>query len=526
MEFAHVREHGGHEKTVCQMGARSMTVQTRSTQYEKGLQLAQAGKHREALRCIREHLRDAPQDAEACSDAGAILHCLGRTDEAIAYLARARHLDGSSGEILWNLAEACVAGGRAAEAVELFDDMEQMQILNIDLLNRTATVLLNQNRKGLAIEVLLRSHRLWPEQEVLQPILEIIRSKRPKVAFFHKGDREGGSLVDIHEFVQHRFQTSMYEGLLPGAVAGPMQQCDIAWFDGGGEALVAASHRGDTGRIVASLRCSDGCAAWAKEVQWENVHILVQIGSSAIEEALLQQVPNIRNRTRLTVIPSGVNLDRYAFRRRQRGKHLACMGCLTLETNPAFLLQCMQKLHYVDREHKLFFAGTFESPMLEQYVRHMVETLELTEAVFFEPYPGDLNAWLADKHYVVAGGIGESQVEGVLTGMACGLKPVIHNFPHAEKLFPRQYLFNIAEQFCERVLSGDYDPEGYRRFIEQRFAVGEQLNQVNAILTQLESEIDLQAHRASNQWGNAPAVRIGDVDGFAVSDPQGATHLQ
>jgi len=502
-----------------------MTVQARSDYYERGLQLAEAGKHQEGLNCIQEHLRTAPQDAEALNDAGAILHCLGRTDDAIACLTKARHLKDSSGEILWNLAEAYVAGGRVAEVVELFHDMERLQILNVDLLNRTATLLLDQDKKGLAIEVLLRSYRLWPEQEVLRPILEVVRCKRPGVAFFRGGVSEDGALADICEFVRERFQTTFYDGLGPDGISGLMRQCDIAWFDGGGRMLVDASQQGGA-RIIASLRRSDVREDWARDVRWENVSILVQIGSSAVEEALLQQVPDIRNRTRLAVIPNAVNLDRYALRRRERGKHLACMGRLTMESNPALLLQCMQKLNYVDAAYKLFFSGSFESPMLEQYVRHMVETLGLSDVVFFEPYPSDLDGWLSDKHYVVAGGIGESQVEGLLTGMACGLKPVIHNFPGAEKLFPLCYLFNIAEQFCEQVLGGDYAPDVYRRYIEEHFALAEQLSKVNGILTQLESEVELPASRDTGGQGAAPGMHSGDIDGFAVSGFEGAVSLR
>ncbi|MBN2133950.1 MAG: tetratricopeptide repeat protein [Sedimentisphaerales bacterium] len=503
-----------------------MTVQPRSDYYARGLQLAEAGKHQEGLNCIQEHLRIAPQDAEALNDAGAILHCLGRTDDAIAYLTEARHLQGSSGEILWNLAEAYMAGGRAAEAAELFDEMERMRILNVDLLNRAATLLLDQDQKGPAIEVLLRSYRLWPEQEVLRPILEVVRSKRLRVSFFRGGVGEDGALADICEFVQQRFPTTFYDGRRPDGISALMEQCDIAWFDGGGRMLVDASQQGGPGRIIASLRRSDVRENWARDVRWENVSILVQIGSSAVEEALLQEVPDLRNRTRLAVIPNAVNLDRYALRRRERGKHLACMGRLTLESNPALLLQCMQKLHYIDTAYKLFFSGSFESPMLEQYVRHMVETLGLSGVVIFEPYPSDLDGWLSDKHYVVAGGIGESQVEGLLTGMACGLKPVIHNFPGAEKLFPGRYLFNIAEQFCEQVLGGDYDPDAYRRFIEEHFALAGQLRKVNGILTQLESEIELPPRRGLDGQGAAPGVGIGTVDGFVGAGPEDAVRLR
>jgi glycosyltransferase involved in cell wall biosynthesis len=480
-----------------------MTTQTESNHYQRGLELASAGRYQEGLNCIREHLRIVPHDAQALNDAGAILHCLGHTDEAIAHLAKAQSLKADSAEIVWNLVEAYLAGGRAAEASSLFDSMEQMGILSVEVLNRTATMLLDQDRKGQAVEVLLRSCRLWPEQEVLRPMLDVIRSKRPKVAFFRNGSGEDGALAEICEFVRQRFQTEFHEGRRPLSqddrgpeeIADLVRWSDIAWFDGGGEMAVEASRLDASSRTVVSLRRSDLCGRWAKEVRWENVSILVQIGSSAVEDVLLEQVPDIRNRTRLVVVPHGVNLRRYTLRRRERGKHLACIGCLTMEANPAFLLQCMQKLHYIDPEYRLSFAGTFESPVLEQYIRHMVGTLNLSDVVAFEPSCGDLNSWLSDKHFIVASGIGESQLESLLAGMACGCKPVVHHFPGADRLFPQRHLFTIAEQFCEQVLSGDYEPRQYRRLVEERYPVERQLSTVNGIFQQLETEIESDPRR-------------------------------
>jgi len=469
-----------------------MATKTGSNYHRRGLELAEAGHYEEGWNCLREHLRGRPQDVQALNDAGAILHCLGRTEDAIGFLTKARQLKADNAEIVWNLVEAYLSSGRPAEAAQLFDDMERAGTLSIEVLNRTATMLLDQGNKGPAIDVLLRSQRLWPQQEVLGPILDVIREKRPQVAFFRNGTGEDGVLADLCAFVSQRFPTEFYEGRDPEGITRLLQRSDIAWFDGGGALTVAASQRGRRGKLIVSLRRADVRDRWAKEVRWENVDILAQIGSGAVEEALLQQVPDLRNRTRLTVVPNGVNLGRYAFRRRDPGKHLACIGCLTMEANPAFLLQCLQRLHHIDPGYRLFCAGTFESPLLEQYVRYMVRTLDLTEAISFEPHPGDLNGWLSNKHFIVAGGIGENQVEALLAGMACGLKPVIHNFPGADKLLPPPYLFNIAEQFCEQVLSADYQPQQYRRLVEQRYPLEQQLRRVDGILTQLESEIELQ----------------------------------
>jgi len=78
----------------------------------------------------------------------------------------------------------------------------------------------------------------------------------------------------------------------------------------------------------------------------------------------------------------------------------------------------------------------------------------------------------------------------LLTGMACGLTPIVHNFAGADRLFPSKYLFNIAEEFCERALGPEYDPANCRRFVEDRYPLREQLRQIGGIVNQLESEIE------------------------------------
>ena len=496
-----------------------MTVQTGMNAYRRGSELAEAGEYEAALSCMREHLRGAPNDAQALNDAGAILHCLGRSNDAIEYLRQAHRLRLESGEIVWNLVEAYLAAGMASEAASLFDAMERANVLNIEVLNRAATMLLDQGKNGEAVEVLLRSFRLWPEQEVLTPILQVIRSKRPKIAFFRGGGGEDGALADAWAFVEERFEVAYHRDHIEDSIEGLVAWSDISWFDGGGEMVVEASTLPGSAKTIVSLRRADVRGDWVKKVRWEQVDIVVQIGSSAVEEALLEQVPDLRTRTRLVVVPNGMNLSRYSFRQRNRGKHLACMGCLSMEANPAFLLQCMQKLHYLDAGYRLFFCGCFESPVLEQYVRHMVETLGLADVVSFEPFPGDLDAWLNDKHFIVSSGIGEGQVEALLGGMASGLKPVAHNFPGAAKLYPPECLFNIAEEFCERVQGGDYAPEAYRRFVEERYPLIEQLRQVNGILLQLETEISFQKPPAADggyEAGSCVSVPAGQESSAAV----------
>jgi len=148
-----------------------------SNDYQKALELAEAGRHEEALEYIQEYLNLSPNNAEALNDAGAILHCLNRSDEAVEYLVKARNLQPDSAEIMWNLSETYLAVGKAAEAMKLLDDMKRMGILNADVLNRTADVLLNEGNLVDAIKMLHRSLELSPDQEILQPMIEVIQHR-------------------------------------------------------------------------------------------------------------------------------------------------------------------------------------------------------------------------------------------------------------------------------------------------------------------------------------------------------------
>ena len=465
-----------------------MTMHTDSDRYRQGLLLAEAGRHAEALELIREYLQANPENAEALNDVGAILHCLGRMDEAIDCLERARGLQPDSVQIVWNLCEAYLAGARPKEAVRLFKDMQRLGILNADILNRTANVFLQQNEKVNAVEMLLGSLDMSPEQSVLHPMLKVIRSKRPKVAFFCGADGTT-FLNDIVRFISQRYETRVFEGKTEAELRELMQWCDIAWFEWCTNLAAAASEIGACCKRIVRLHRYEAYEKWPQQMNWNNVDVLVTVGNDATIHALRQKVPTIEHQTSIEVVPNGVDLTKFTRRERPRGKNLAFVANLRMVKNPAFVLQCMQKLHYIDPEYRLHLAGSFQDEVLEAYLRQMVDALDLAGCVSFDGWQSDVNAWLQDKDFIVSTSICEGHPVGILEGMACGLKPVIHNFLGARDIFPEEFIFNIAEQFCEQVLSPCYEPDRYRRFVEDRYSLAGQLRNVYAIFERLESQV-------------------------------------
>ncbi|NQT03904.1 MAG: glycosyltransferase family protein, partial [Planctomycetes bacterium] len=385
--------------------------------YKRGLELAEAGKYQEALSCMQEHLRTTGGNAQVLNDTGAILHCLGRSDEAIEHFIKARSYQKGSTEIVWNLVEAYLAIDKANEAMRLFDDMEQLGILNVDVINRTANIFLEQNNKANAIEILLRSLRIWPNQEILNPMIEVIRSKRPKIAFFCGGDGMG-FLNEIIEFAKQRFQVHVFEEQTEEELYELMKWSDISWFEWCTNLAIIGSKQPKVCKNIIRLHRYEAYGQWPELVNWANIDTLTTVGNSFVKDALIHTVPNLESQTSIATIPSGVNLEKFTFTERQRGKNIAFLSNLRTVKNPAFVLQCMQKLHYIDSEYRLFFGGIFQNRTLEQYLKYMVDALDLRDVVFFDGWQEDVRSWLEDKHYVVSTSIIESQGMGLLEAMA------------------------------------------------------------------------------------------------------------
>ena len=147
-------------------------------EYQEALDWAEAGEHGKALGFIQSYLEDMPDDAEALNDAGTLLWGQGLSKEALVYVEKARQLEADSPAILWNLFEIYLSLDQGTDAIKLFDEMERLDILQVDALNRAATVLIDSGELPDALSTLNRSLALEPRQAILEPIIEVLRHKQ------------------------------------------------------------------------------------------------------------------------------------------------------------------------------------------------------------------------------------------------------------------------------------------------------------------------------------------------------------
>lgn len=494
-----------------------MHSETDPPTYDRCAALAEAGKHKEARAAYEALLAAEPDHGRALNDLGALCYAQGRLDEAADLLRRAAdHLGDERGQALWNLAEVWLAARRPAEAAALFGPMQEAGLLSPDLVSRTAGAQIDAGDAAGAVETLIGAIRAQPAmKDALLPAYEVVRSKRPKVAFLAEfGDTK--FLKDIVEYVGVRYETRLARGQSDEETAELLRWCDIAWLEWCTNQAVLASHLPKTCRTIVRLHRFEAFTPWPERVDWDQIDALVTVGNPAILEALETKVPDLASRTHVEPIPNGVDLERFRFRARRRGKNLAAVGYLNARKNPGLLLQCFRRLLDADPEYRLFFAGEYQDDgSLRQYVEMLVAELGLAGAVRFDGWQSDVAAWLADKHYLVSASTSEGHPVGVLEAMARGVVPVVHVFPGAKAMLPEQYLYRTPAEFCRRILYGPYAPAACRACIEREYPRARQLARVAALVARMEAA---PCEKPAVFHAAAPADVDAFLDGVASAD--------
>jgi 2-polyprenyl-3-methyl-5-hydroxy-6-metoxy-1,4-benzoquinol methylase/tetratricopeptide (TPR) repeat protein len=462
-----------------------------SSAYQQALDLAEAGQHQQALDEIATHLAANPDDGEALNDAGTLLYALGRFDEAVEYLQKAcKHLGDQRGQALWNLAEIFLSAGRAASAVDLFSELAELELLNVDMVNRAAAALIDEGDLPLATEAIISSLAVCPEQEVLLPILDVIRSKRPRVAFFcANGDSK--FMTNIYGHVAARFESRYFGGdLSPDELVDALEWCDIAWLEWCTDLAVTVSKLPKVCRTICRLHRYEAYRKWPAEVQWENIDALVLVGNEFVAQRLRQTVGDIETRTRVLQIANGVDLETFSLVEKPRGKQIAVVGNMNYWKGPVLHLLAFHEIHKVDHDYHLHFAGPMQDDgVVEDYMDNLIKELGLEGSVTFHGPQDDIAGWLEDKHYVVSASMVEGHPVNVLEGMARGLRPLVHTWPGARDFFPEEYIFRTPQEYATQILQGDWNPLEYHQFVAERFSLARQAASVNTLMCEIEKTV-------------------------------------
>ncbi|MBP3040203.1 glycosyltransferase, partial [Bacillaceae bacterium Marseille-Q3522] len=168
-----------------------------------------------------------------------------------------------------------------------------------------------------------------------------------------------------------------------------------------------------------------------------------------------------------------------------------------------FMLQIIKKLVDVDKNYKLYIAGEFKDPLIKQYWDYQINEMQLQNNIVFEGWQSDVNRWLENKNFILAPSIHESFGFYIAEAMACGIKPIIHNFLYAKEIWPKEYLFNTIDEAVEMITCNNYPSNEYRAFIENNYSLMKELKLIKETLADtVESQHKRKIFDYKTYWNN------------------------
>jgi|GEM_PF-3262270 len=334
------------------------------------------------------------------------------------------------------------------------------------------------------IENYLRRNRDAELSSLLQSLSPAVR-RSCRIAFLCTPGMEN-FLADVtRHFAEDYEVRSVYSGR-NDEINAAVAWADTIWVEWANEMAVALSEGlppAINKRVICRLHSYEAFAGFASRIRWERIDDLIFVAEH-IRDYVLTQRPDIKTRVkRVHVIPNGVDLDRLPFRQRRPGKNLAFLGYINYKKGPMLLLHAFAELVRRDPAYQLYLGGAYQDERYPLYFDQMAGELNIAHNIHFDGWISDVPAWLEDKHYVVCSSVLESQGMGIMEAMACGVKPVVHNFVGARSIYDSRFLWSSIPQFAEMIMSPDYDSHGYRDFIRQRYSREVQMSRLDALLS-------------------------------------------
>ena len=413
------------------------------------------GKIEEAEKCFLEILNENPKNKEAYNNLGVISFQRQDFEQALEYFTKVLEIDPFHKDAILNYSALLKSTNRfydstpiLEKAIERFPDDQEI--------SRLLSEVRQMRRSGTKIAVLC----LPGLQSFLGDIVGYLRTKYDVRTCYSNNNQEIESAV---------------------------KWADIVWLEWANELTIALTNHPtilDSKHIICRLHSYEAFAGYAGKINWGKISDLIFVAEH-IKNIVLQQVPDLLNKVKnIHIVPNGVNLDKFPFKDRSKGTNLAYVGHINYKKGPMLLLHAFRELVQADNRYRLFIAGDFQDARYELYFNQMIKEMNLANNIQMDGWVDDVPDWLEDKQYIVCTSVLEGHPVGLMEAMACGLKPVIHNFVGARGLYPDKFIWNTIPEFVTMVTNSDYDPAEYRGFIEDKFSL-QQLTSIEAIVGNL-----------------------------------------
>lgn len=249
--------------------------------------------------------------------------------------------------------------------------------------------------------------------------------------------------------------------------------------------LFYLSHRRPPKLLATYIRSYEALTPGMIEAaNWDKIHGAVFVADH-VRQVANQTCPQCLGSVEQTTIFNCVDLTQYPFYENSGGHNIAYVGYINHKKGIGLLMQCIEQAARLDEKFHFHFAGVFQEIRYEQYMKHLLRETGLEDRVTFHNWIKDIPEFLANMNYVISTSPWEGCPNNVIEAMACGIRPLVHNWRGAKELFGGDLVFDTTDEFCRMLTSPDYDARAYRQTVSERFNAELNLPQLDKFLTGL-----------------------------------------
>ncbi|MDR1398235.1 MAG: glycosyltransferase family 4 protein [Desulfarculales bacterium] len=269
--------------------------------------------------------------------------------------------------------------------------------------------------------------------------------------------------------------------------AASLKNHEFIWLEWGNELAVALTNnypdllRGK--RVIVRIHRYEMYNGLAEKINYEVVDDVILVGRYMRDVFLRKCAPKLPASCRVHAVPNGVDIRRFQARpeARRNGRRLASASFIQSIKNPMLMLHAFACLPESYPSYELHIAGKTQEYILALGMNEFVRANRMHNRIFMYKWQDDMAAWLQDKDFYLSASVSESQGMSIMEAAACGLKPLVCNFPGASSIYPGEFIWRNINELI-RMAQAPREPERYRSFVENNYSLDLQASNLKRLI--------------------------------------------
>lgn len=318
------------------------------------------------------------------------------------------------------------------------------------------------------------------------------------------------------------------------AVAELLAKVDTAWFEWAGPMLVAATKLPHQARMIVRVHGYELHSGLIPQVDWSKVDTVIFV-AEYLKDIALRQAPQIAQHCQVLVIHGGIQAEHFTIAEGKQGNKIAMAGYINSKKDIGRALEILFEARKQRPQLELHIAGTVQDSREWLYIGTLCEEFGFDVvdhnqghdgdgAVHFYPWQDDLNAWFADKDYILSTSHEESFHYAVAQGMAAGLQPVIHCWRSSRDFYLDEWICRTTREAVEMLTSPALNDEGtrfdYRQYVLDHLSHQKQAEAINLVMDRV--TVAVPAPDGAPWRFEGEVARALENMGYAGAPPQDA----